>query len=42
MHIKELYDSNEIEENWTSKNFLLVQKEGDREVKRNVKYYTID
>ncbi|MEG2479260.1 MAG: 6-phosphofructokinase, partial [Mucinivorans sp.] len=42
MHIIELYNSNELEENSTSKDFLLVQKEGTREVKRNVKYYNLD
>ena len=28
MHINEIYDSNELEQNSTSKNFLLVQNEG--------------
>lgn len=42
MHLQDIYNSNELEENPTSKEFLLVQKEGNREVKRNVKYYNID
>jgi len=42
MHINEIYKTYELEENSTSKNFLLVQKEGNREVKRNVHYYNLD
>ncbi len=37
MHLQEIYSSNELDENSTSKDFLLVQKEGNREVKRKVK-----
>lgn len=42
MHINEIYSTYELEENSTSKKFLLVQKEGNREVKRNVQYYNLD
>ena len=42
MHIQDIYNSNELDEISTSKDFLLVQKEGNREVKRNVKYYNLD
>lgn len=42
MHIQDIYNNNELDEIWTSKDFLLVQKEGSREVKRNVKYYNLD
>ena len=42
MHIQDIYNINELDENSTSKDFLLVQKEGNREVKRNVKYYNLD
>ncbi len=42
MHLQEIYKSFELEENSTSKDFLLVQKEGSREVKRNTKYYNLD
>lgn len=42
MHIVEIYNSNELDSEITSKDFLLVQKEGSREVKRNVKYYNLD
>lgn len=42
MHIQEVYYNNELEGLATSKDFLLVQKEGVREVHRNVKYYNLD
>ena len=42
MHLQDIYNNNEIEENSTSKEFLLVQKEGNRDVKRSVKYYNLD
>lgn len=42
MHINEIYNSFELDKNSTSKEFLLVQKEGTREVKRNVQYYNLD
>ncbi len=42
MHINDIYDSYELEQNSTSKNFLLVQTEGNRRVKRNVLYYNLD
>ncbi|MCF0124884.1 MAG: hypothetical protein HUJ68_03870 [Clostridia bacterium] len=34
MHINDIYNSNELEDNSTSKKFLLVQNEGNRQVKR--------
>ena len=42
MHLKDIYDSKELDEKATSKDFLLVQKEGQRDVKRNTKYYSLD
>ena len=42
MNINEIYNSYELNENSTSKKFLLVQKEGNREVKRMVQYYNLD
>lgn len=42
MHLQDIYSSYELDENSTSKDFLLVQKEGSREVKRNLKYYNLD
>ncbi len=41
MHLKDIF-SKELDEKATSKDFLLVQKEGQREVKRNTKYYNLD
>ena len=35
-HIKKIYEDNELEEISTIKNFLIVQKEGTREVSREV------
>ena len=42
MHINEIYKNFELDEKSTSKNFLLVQKEGNRDVKRKVLYYNLD
>ena len=42
MHINDIYNSYELNSDSTSKYFLLVQKEGDRKVKRNVLYYNLD
>ena len=42
MHINDIYNSYELDDNSTSKKFLLVQKEGSREVKRNIQYYNLD
>ncbi len=42
MHIKNIYVDNELEEEATSKENLLVQKEGNRNVKRNVYLYNLD
>lgn len=32
----------ELEEEVTTKDFLVVQKEGNRQVKRNIKHYNLD
>lgn len=37
MHLKDIYDNKELNEKATSKDFLLVQKEGQREVKKKHK-----
>ena len=42
MHINEIYNSYELNESSTSKKFLLVQNEGNRQVKRNIQYYNLD
>ncbi len=40
-HIKKIYEDNELEEKSTIKNFLIVQKEGNREISRNVAHYNL-
>ena len=42
MHIKNVYKDNELNFDSTNKKFLLVQKEGTRNVKRNVEFYNLD
>jgi len=42
MHIKNIYEEEELEEDATSKNYLLVQNEGGREVARDTKFYNLD
>ncbi len=42
LHISNIYKEAELEENSTSKDFLQVQTEGNRTVKRNVKVYNLD
>lgn len=40
-HIKNVYKDNELEEDSTIRKFLIVQKEGNREVSRNVVHYNL-
>lgn len=40
-HIKKIYEDNELEENSTIRNFEIVQKEGNREVLRNIAHYNL-
>ena len=40
-HIKKIYEDDELEENSTIRNFEIVQKEGNREVSRNVAHYNL-
>ena len=42
LHIGNIYKEEELDENSTSKDSLLVQTEGSRIVKRNVKIYNLD
>lgn len=42
MHIKNIYEEEELEEISTCKNYLLVQNEGGREVARETKFYNLD
>ena len=41
-HIKNIYNEGELDKTSTIRNFLTVQNEGNREVKRNVQYYNLD
>ena len=42
MHLKNIYEEHELEEDSTCKEFLQVQAEGGREVKRKRKHYNLD
>ena len=42
LHINNIYRDNELEKNSTNKEFLLVQTEGNRQVKRNIDNYNLD
>lgn len=41
-HIKNIFDEEELAEKSTVKEFLTVQKEGNRKAERKVKYYNLD
>ena len=41
-HLKNIYDSEELEEVTTIRNFQIVQNEGTRKVKRNIAFYNLD
>ena len=42
LHIKNIFDEEELSVDSTVKEFLTVQKEGNRKVERKVKYYNLD
>ena len=42
LHIKNIFDEEELIENSTVKEFLTVQKEGNRNIERKLKYYNLD
>ncbi|GAA3761930.1 virulence RhuM family protein [Flavobacterium ginsengiterrae] len=42
LHLKNIFESEELEENSTFKEILRVQKEGNRQVSRNQKFYNLD
>jgi len=42
MHIKAIYKDNELDRNSTIQKFLIVQKEGNRQVSRTVEHYNLD
>ena len=41
-HLKNLYSQGEISQQATIRNFRIVQKEGSRQVTRNVEFYNLD
>lgn len=41
-HIKHIYEDGELDENRTCKNYLQVQTEGNRQIKRNTKHYSFE
>lgn len=42
MHIKNIFEEGELDRNATIKDFLIVRKEGARDVRRKVEYYNLD
>jgi hypothetical protein len=42
LHLKNIFFEEELNENSTTELFSVVQKEGKREVKRNIKFYNLD
>ena len=42
LHINNIFDENELQQNPTIKEYLIVQLEGKREIKRPVEYYNLD
>ena len=42
LHLKNIYAENELKEEATTEFFSVVQKEGVREVSRNIKFYNLD
>ena len=41
-HLKKIYETGELDELATIRNFLIVQNEGNRQVNRDVKFYNLD
>ena len=42
LHLKNIYKSGELDENSTTEQFSVVRQEGERQVKRKIKYYNLD
>ncbi|MCP4456798.1 MAG: virulence RhuM family protein [Cytophagales bacterium] len=42
LHIKNVFEEGELEENSTVKEYLTVQKEGTRDIQRDIKFYNLD
>ena len=41
-HLKKIYESGELTRNATVRKFLTVRSEGDRDISRNLEYYSLD
>ncbi len=41
-HLKEIFSSGELQESPTVRNFRIVQKEGNRDVSREIEFYNLD
>lgn len=42
LHIRNAYKENELEESSTTEEYSVVQREGKREVTRNIRFYNLD
>jgi len=42
LHLKNIYKSEELDEFSTTEKYSVVQKEGNRNVKRQIRYYNLD
>ena len=42
LHLKNIYQDGELQENATAEDFSVVQTEGARQVTRNIKFYNLD
>lgn len=42
LHLKNIYNEKELQKEATTENFSVVQKEGNRHVKRNIAFYNLD
>lgn len=42
LHLKNIFKENELKEELTVKEYLTVQQEGERNIKRPIKYYNLD
>jgi hypothetical protein len=42
LHLKNIYQNKELDQNTTSEDFSVVQKEGNRQIKRKIKFYSLE
>lgn len=42
LHLKNIYQDGELQENATAEDFSVVQAEGNRQVSRIIKFYNLD